>query len=260
MAAEQPLLYSAQALDVRIGGTQVVTQFNLQVQRGECWCLLGKNGAGKTTLLKTLAGLLPPQQGTLQLLGKPLTLMSRKKIARHIGMLFQEHNDAFPCTVMEAVLAGRHPHLHAWQWETAEDTRQAEQALQFVGLEHFSGRSLDTLSGGERRRVGIAALLAQAPDLYLLDEPGNHLDLHQQTTLLLHLCEHVRSTRRALLMSIHDINLAARLADHGILLMGHAQAIQGATSSVLNTENLQQLYGHNLEKLHSKSGPVWIPA
>lgn len=259
MAAEQALIYSAQALDVRIGKTHVVTQFNLQIQRGECWCLLGKNGAGKTTLLKTLAGLLPPQHGTLQLLGKSLTLMPRKMIAQHIGMLFQEHNDIFPSTVMEAVLAGRHPHLHAWQWETVEDSRQAEQALQFVGLDHFSGRSLDTLSGGERRRVGIAALLAQAPDLYLLDEPGNHLDLHQQTTLLQHLCEYVRSSGRALLMSIHDINLAARLADHGILLMGNAESRQGPASAILNTENLQQLYGHSLEMLHSKTGPVWIP-
>lgn len=259
MTTEAEVLYQAQALDVRIGGTRVVEQFDLPIKRGECWCLLGKNGAGKTTLLKTLAGLLPAKKGNLLLQGQSLDSLPRKKIAQHIGMLFQEHSDAFPSTVLETVLAGRHPHLHAWQWESAADIRQAEQALDFVGLGQFANRSLDTLSGGERRRVGIATLMTQAPDLYLLDEPGNHLDLHQQTSLLQRLCEQVRQSNHALLMSLHDINLAARLSDHCILLMGDAQAIQGSTSSVMTTENLQRLYGHRLEKLQSKAGPVWVP-
>ena len=257
---EHQSFYKAQVLDVSIGNIRVVQNLNLEIQRGECWCLLGKNGAGKTTLLKTLAGLLASENGVLQLQEQPLASLSHKNIAQHIGFLFQEHHDAFPATVMETVLAGRHPHLHAWQWETANDLRLAEQALEFVNLEKFAERTLDTLSGGERRRVGIATLLSQSPDLYLMDEPGNHLDLHQQTSLLQRLCAYIRDTNRALVMSIHDINLAARLADNCILLMGDGQTIQGTAEAVMTTENLQQLYGHPLEKLQSKAGPVWIPA
>jgi iron complex transport system ATP-binding protein len=257
---EQQHLYKTQSLDVSIGKIRIVQNFNLELRRGECWCLLGKNGVGKTTLLKTLAGLLPPEKGVLQLQEKLLSSLSPKKIAQHIGFLFQEHHDAFPATVMETVLAGRHPHLHAWQWETADDTRLAEQALEFVNLESFAQRTLDTLSGGERRRVGIATLLSQSPDLFLMDEPGNHLDLHQQTSLMQRLCAYIRDSNRVLLMTIHDINLAARLADHCILLMGDGRVIQGSAAAVMTTENLQQLYGHPLEKLQSKAGPVWIPA
>lgn len=245
---------------MRIGNTPVCHDLDLSIEAGQCWCLLGKNGAGKTTLIKTLAGLLPAQQGSTLIAGTPLHSVSRKTLARHIGLLFQEHHDAFPATVLETVLAGRHPHLHAWQWESAEDTRLARQALAFVNLDGFEKRSLDTLSGGERRRVGIATLLAQAPDLYLLDEPGNHLDLRNQTQLLQRLCERVRRQQGALLMSLHDINQAARVADHCLLIMGEGECLQGRVETVLNTPNLERLYGLPLEQLRSSAGPVWVPA
>ncbi len=253
-------LLQTHRLDIQIGKVRVTQQLDLEIRPGQCWCLLGKNGAGKTTLLKTLAGLLPARQGSITLLGQPLHSLPRKTVARHIGMLFQEHHDAFPATVQETVLAGRHPHLHAWQWETNRDNELARQALAFVGLEHFAQRTLDTLSGGERRRVGLATLLSQAPDLYLLDEPGNHLDLHYHTTLLRQFCEQARQRQQAILMAVHDVNLAARVADYCLLLPGNGQSLQGPTDTVLNQANLERLYGQRLEQLDSASGPVWLPA
>jgi len=253
-------LLDTDALRVRIGDVDVTDDLSLHVKPGQCWCLLGRNGAGKTTLLKTLAGLRRPDGGRIGLLGRTLDDWSRRDIARHIGLLFQDHQDALPATVLETVLTGRHPHLRAWQWETAADIEAARAALTQVGMSAFADRRLDTLSGGERRRVGIATLLAQAPSLYLLDEPANHLDLHHQTELLQGLRRSITARGAALFMSLHDVNLAARLADHCLLLLGDGQTVAGPTGDVLTLPVLERLYEQKLEQLTSSQGPVWIPA
>ncbi len=254
-----PDLLAVDALDLRIGGVRVTAGLDMRVRAGECWCLLGRNGAGKTTLLKTLAGLRRADGGTIRLCGRPLHTLARRDIARCVGMLFQEHQDAFPATVLETVLTGRHPHLHAWQWETAADLEIARQALKRVGLSAFEGRSLDTLSGGERRRVGLATLLCQAPAVYLLDEPSNHLDLHHQTGLLDALKRSIVGAGGALFMSLHDVNLAARLADRCLLLLPEGRTEQGPAPEVLTASLLEQLYEQAFEQLTSSRGAVWIP-
>jgi iron complex transport system ATP-binding protein len=254
------VLLDTDALRIRIGDVSVTGDLNLRIEPGQCWCLLGRNGAGKTTLLKTLAGLRRPDGGRIRLLGRSLDDWSRRDIARHIGLLFQDHQDALPATVLETALTGRHPHLHAWQWETAADVEAARAALAQVGLSAFAERRIDTLSGGERRRVGIATLLAQAPSLYLLDEPANHLDLHHQTELLHGLRRSIPARGGALFMSLHDVNLAARLADHCLLLLGDGQTVAGPTGDVLTLPVLERLYEQKLEQLTSRHGPVWLPA
>jgi len=252
-------LLTGEELTVRIGTVTVADKFNLCIRAGECWCLLGRNGAGKTTLLKTLAGLHRPDSGTLRLRGQPLQGLARREVAREIGMLFQEHQDAFPATVLETVLTGRHPHLHAWQWESAIDLDIARRALDQVGLGALESRTLNTLSGGERRRVGIATLLAQAPSVYLLDEPSNHLDLHHQIGVLDGLRRDIADAGGALVMSMHDVNLAARLADHCLALLPHGRIEQGPARQMLRTPLLEALYDQAFEQLSGSRGPVWIP-
>lgn len=254
-----PLLQT-EALDVSINGVVVTRGLDLAVAPGQCWCVLGRNGAGKTTLLRTLAGLRSAEAGRVRIGAHELNALSRREIARHIGVLFQEQLDAFPATVFEHVLAGRHPYLRAWQWESARDTELAEQALDFVELSGFEQRSLHTLSGGERRRAGLAALLAQDPALFLLDEPTNHLDLHHRTRILDRLCELTRRQGKGLLMVLHDINLAARLADRFLLLQGNGRSLQGDRAAVLRNEHLEALYGHPLEQVSTRHGPAWLPA
>lgn len=258
-ATPSPCVLETRSLAVRIGGVRVTDALDLRVESGQSWCLLGRNGAGKTTLLKTLAGLRRAEAGTILLHGRPLPTLTRRDVARRTGMLFQEYQDAFPATVLETVLTGRHPHLHAWQWETETDLAVARDALARVGLAAFEERALDTLSGGERRRAGIATLLAQAPSLYLLDEPSNHLDLHHQTGLLPDLRDTITRAGGALLMSLHDVNLAARLADHCLLLLPGGRTEQGPTREVLTAERLQRLYDQRFERLESARGPVWVP-
>ena len=247
-------------LDVAIGSVQVTHRFHLALRAGQCWCLLGRNGTGKTTLLRTLAGLHRPAGGRIRLDGEPLEALPRRTIARRLGILFQSHEDVFPATVLESVLTGRHPWLHAWQWESAADLQRAREALAFVELSGFEQRPLHTLSGGERRRAGIATLLTQDPGLLLLDEPTNHLDLHHRTRLLERLCDRARDRGQAVLMVLHDVNLAARLADHAVLLHGEGRACTGTTADVLTTANLEALYGHPLEQVQTRHGAAWLPA
>lgn len=246
-------------LNIEIGGKQVTRKLDLRIAPGECWCVLGRNGSGKTTLLHTLAGLRPARQGTINLNGQPLSSLSRRQIAQHLGILFQVQTDSFPATVSEHVMQGRHPHLHAWQWESPADRRIAQEAIEQLGLNELRARNIQTLSGGERQRVAIATLLAQQTKLLLLDEPSNHLDLHHRLGLLDQLATNCKQDGQSLLMSLHDVNLAARVADHALLLLGGGQVTHGPIDQVLNSQQLETLYGHPLEEFQTAAGRAWLP-
>lgn len=236
-----PLLQT-RALSLRIGEKQICQNLNLSVQRGERWGVLGINGVGKTTLLHTLAGLRAPLAGEINLNGAPLTSLSRRQTALICGVMLQDSDDAFPASVLETALIGRHPHLKPWEWESAEDERLALVALEAVGLQTMTQRLTHTLSGGERRRLALASLLTQDSPLMLLDEPVNHLDMRHQIAMLDLLTQQVAAHHKSWVMVLHDVNLAARYCDHLLLLLGEGEILQGAVEEVLNESNLVRLY------------------
>lgn len=251
-------LLATRGVAVAIAGKPVCGGLNLVVQPGECWAILGRNGAGKTTLLHTLAGLRRPAAGTIELCGSPLAAMARRDIARLRGLLPQDDSDAFPATVLDTVLIGRHPHLSRWQWEGAEDLRIAREALAATDMAGTEARDVRTLSGGERRRVALAAVLAQQPRLFLLDEPSSHLDLAHQVALLDRLADAVRATGRALVMVMHDVNLAARYCDHALLLADGAARL-GSADELLRAEPLSAVFGVVLKGIAGPRGTVFTP-
>lgn len=254
-----PLLQTC-VLSLRIGEKQICRDLNLSVQRGERWGVLGINGVGKTTLLHTLAGLRAPLAGEVRLNGVPLAALSRRQAALICGVMLQDSDDAFPASVMETALIGRHPHLKPWEWESAEDERIARAALHAVGLDDMTQRSTHTLSGGERRRLALAALLTQSPDLFLLDEPVNHLDLHHQIETLDLLTQQVAQQGKTMLMVLHDVNLAARYCDYLLLLFGDGETLQGPMQAVLNEANLQRLYHHPVRSVEAEGRKFYYPA
>lgn len=252
-------LLAARALEVAIGGRGICRGLDLAVEPGSCWGVLGANGAGKTTLLHTLAGLRAPAAGRVEVDGRSITAWRRRALARRIGLLPQDSFDPFPASVLETALIGRHPWLRAWQWESREDERRARRALAAVGLDGFEDRDVGTLSGGERRRLALATLLTQAPAIHLLDEPSNHLDLPYQVKLLGHLRRRAAADGGALVMTLHDVNLADRFCDHVLLLHGDGCHAAGRREDVLDETHLSALYGHPVRCLREGGRRAFLP-
>jgi len=231
---------------------------NLQVKSGQRWGVLGPNGAGKTSLLHTLAGLRPPRRGQVILNGSPLASLSRREVARQVAVVFQERQDSFPATVMETVLIGRHPFLSAWQCESAEDIRFAQEALSALSLNLLKDRLVSTLSGGERQRVSIATALTQQPTIWLADEPTNHLDLHHQVAVM-ELLDQQAGNGAAVFMCLHDLNLAARWCDHLLLLYPDGELCFGPAQTMLVPAALERLYDQKLVVGQVNGVPVFVP-
>ena len=252
-------ILETKALSVSIGGKQVCRELNFALHAGERWGMLGLNGVGKTSLLHTLGGARQSDAGEILLDGASLAATPRRHAAQRIGMMYQDSDEAFPSSVMEAALIGRHPHLHAWEWESAQDEAIARAALHAWGLSGFKARSPATLSGGERRRLALAALLVQDPQLFLLDEPVNHLDVHPQIAALELLTRLTCEQGKTLLMVLHDVNLATRYCDCLLLLFGDGETLQGPAREVLTDANLQRLYRHPMRRVQTDSGDFFYP-
>lgn len=241
-------LLGAASLDVAVPGRRLVAALDFRVAAGEFVCVLGANGAGKSLTLHTLAGLRPPAAGGVRLCGRALPDWPRRERARRLGLLTQVSEDPFPGTVLDAVLVGRHPHVSLWHWESEADVQVARAALAACDLAGLEDRAIDTLSGGERRRVALAAVLAQDPDVLLLDEPQNHLDPHHQLDVLKLL--RVRADGgRAVVATLHDPSLAARFADQVLLLFGDGRWACGDTATTLTAEALSDMYRVAIEEV-----------
>jgi iron complex transport system ATP-binding protein len=244
-------------LSVSIAGREVCRDLDLTVEPGSRWAILGVNGVGKTTLLSTLAGLRPAQGGEVLLEGSALADLPARERAQRLGLMVQEDRDDPEATVREVALLGRLPHLAWWQAETGRDEELARYAIEAVGLAGLEERRAATLSGGERRRLALAALLAQEVPLLLLDEPTSHLDMHQQIALLDLL---VGWSERTLVMTLHEVNLAARYCTHVLLLFGDGQCCAGPVAEMLSAEVLSRLYHHPVIAAETPHGSLYFAA
>lgn len=254
-----PCTLAVRQIEVAVGARRLVTGLSLEFAAGEFVAILGRNGSGKTLTLHTLAGLRPPQGGEVCLDGVALESLSRRAVALRLGLLAQDDEESFVTTALEAVLVGRHPHLKLWQWETLEDERIAHQALAAVDLEDFAGRRTDTLSGGELRRVAVAALLAQEPSVFLLDEPSNHLDPAHQLEIL-GLFRELCTAGRTVIAVLHDPTVAARFADKALLLFGDGRWAAGPARELLNAQSLSELYQSPMLELEKDGRRIFVSA
>ena len=238
------------------GGVRGVS---LEIARGGILGILGPNGSGKTTLLRLLAGLIRPASGQVLLNGRPLRTLSRRQVAREIAVVPQETRLAFDFTVHEVVLMGRFPHLGAFQLEGDEDARLAREALEDTGTAHLAGRMFPTLSGGEKQRVIIAAALAQAASVMLLDEPTASLDPGYQLEIA-SLLRRLNARRQVTLaVASHDLNFAASLCTDLALLRQGRVAAAGPTESVLTPGHIRSVYGVDADvQFNPRAGHVTV--
>jgi len=251
-----PLLNLA-GLVLDIPGRADGMPLDLDIRAGECWGLLGPNGSGKTTLLHTLAGLRRPRAGQVRMDDRALHACPRRQIAQRLGLVFQDHHDGFPSTVLETALIGRHPFLRAWNLENADDHDQALRALAGMDLLELAARQVQTLSGGERQRLAIATLLTQDPPLWLLDEPTNHLDLHHQIAVLDRIRREVDHRGRGAVLALHDLNLAATYCSHLVLMYPDGGMCWGRTPEVFHVGALERLFSQRLAVIDTPDGP-WV--
>jgi len=216
---------------------------DLTVDRGEMVALIGPNGSGKTTLIKLAAGVLTPGEGEVLLDGTSLKRLSRREIARRIAVVPQYFHIPFAFTVGAVVMLGRTPFIRALSGETERDHSVARRAMELTGIEQFSSRTFNELSGGERQKAILAMALAQEPKLLLLDEPTAHLDINHQVTILEQVKRLNREQGVTVVGAMHDLNLAALYFDRLVILKEGAIFAEGSPSVVLTERTIHDVYG-----------------
>lgn len=216
---------------------------SFNMAEGEILGIIGPNSSGKTTLLRLLSKVLIPYEGSIRLLGRELSALSRREVARVVAVVPQDSYLAFPFTVREVILMGRHPHSQGFFFEGEEDLRVAEEAMKATGVLHLAQKPLDVLSGGERRLAVIARALAQCPRILLLDEPLVHLDLHHQVEIMKLLKQLNEEQGTTMLFVSHDLNVAAE-ACHRLLLLSTGKVHRvGRPEEVIDERTIEEVYG-----------------
>jgi len=232
---------------------------NLRVERGRIVTLLGPNGSGKTTLLKCINALLKPRTSCVYIDGKDVLKMKENELAKIMGYVPQSHSPVFPYTVLDVVLMGRTSHLSMFQQPSKVDVYRAEEALRSVGLYGLRDRPYTEISGGERQLVLIARALAQEPKVILLDEPTAHLDFKNQFRVLKVIRNVAEEKDVAVIMSLHDPNLAYLFSDM-IALMKDGRIIAcDRPGNVITRENIRAVYGIDAEIVDNGRGKLVLP-
>ncbi|WP_207947761.1 ABC transporter ATP-binding protein [Occultella glacieicola] len=226
----------ARGLSLAYDGAPVVHDLDLEIPAGKVTVIVGGNGCGKSTLLRGIARLLRPSAGEVLLDGAAVHAMPAKDVARIVGILPQSPTAPEGITVADLVGRGRYPHQGWFRQWTSTDDAVVTAALAATDTLELAARRVEELSGGQAQRVWIAMALAQDPDILLLDEPTTFLDVTHQLEVLDLLHELNRTRGATVVMVLHDLNLAARYADHLVVMhAGQVRAI-GSPEQVLTPE------------------------
>ena len=236
-------MLKAEHLTVRYGDREAVRDLSFEVREGEWLVLVGPNGAGKSSLAGALGRSLP-REGTVTLEGRDIRSFTPQEYARKVGVLSQQHSAVYGFTVEEVVGLGRYARRQGFfRGGDPEGTEKIGQALAATGLSEMRGRNMLTLSGGETQRVFLAQVFAQNPQVMILDEPANHLDLKYQQQLFSLIQTWLQEPGRAVMSVVHDLSLARRYGTHAVLMDRGKSVAQGEIRSVMTPENLQKVYG-----------------
>lgn len=246
MAADDmstPAKLSGRHISIAYGEHRIIDDLDLLVPARRFTALLGPNGSGKSTLLRALAGLLAPTHGTILLDGKNIESLSAREMARTVGVLLQGPVAPEGMTARDLVRQGRYPHRSFFGRWTEDDQAACDEALMLTGTTTLADIPLDRLSGGQRQRAWIAMTLAQQGDILLLDEPTTYLDLAHQIELMKLVAVLVREHGKTVVAVLHDINQAARYAEHLVLLQDGRINAAGRPEEVISEDAIAEVFG-----------------
>ena len=249
-----------ESLSVDYGSRRVLHDVTLSVQSGEILALIGPNGAGKSTLIRAASGVIP-FSGHVRANGDTFHALTPIQRARYMAVVPQAISLPPAFTVWETVLMGRTPHLGFLGQTSRADEELARRALERVHADELSERRVGELSGGERQRILLARALCQSTPILLLDEPTAHLDLQYQVSLLELVRKLVREDHLAVLIALHDLNLAARYADRVTLMVAGRITALGSPREVLTPELISHAYGLPVQVVEHPfaGGPLVLP-
>ncbi|MEI3866547.1 ABC transporter ATP-binding protein [Microbacterium sp. CCNWLW134] len=233
---------AAEGLTLAYGSRLIVPELDLVVPSGRVTAIIGANGCGKSTLLRALARLLAPQSGRVVLDGEALHTRKSKEVARMLALLPQSPVAPEGIAVADLVGRGRHPHQRPLARWSTRDYEVVAQALEATGVTDLADRAMDELSGGQRQRVWIAMALAQETDVLLLDEPTTFLDVAHQIEVLDLLTDLNRDRGTTIVMVLHDMNLAARYADHLFALRDGRVVAEGPPRDILTRRLIDEVF------------------
>lgn len=234
---------NVEALEAGYGSRTILTDLDLAVPSGAITAIVGANACGKSTLLRCLARLLRPTAGQVVLDGRSVRHIPTRDLARRLGLLPQSPIAPDGITVADLVSYGRHPHQGMLSRWTQHDDRAVAAALEATRTADIADREVDQLSGGQRQRVWIAMALAQETDILLLDEPTTFLDIAHQVEILDLLVDLNQSRGTTIVMVLHDLNLAARYADHLVAIRCGRLHMAGSPESVLTESTVKEVFG-----------------
>ena len=248
-------MLEARDITFRAGGRALLSGVSVRCEPGQLHLVIGPNGAGKSTLIKILARFLRPHEGEVRYEGADVQRAGEAELARRRAVLSQAVEVAFPLTVREVVMMGRHPHFGSRPGPA--DEKIVDELMEFFDVTEFAGRNYQTLSGGERQRVNFARVLAQlwrpgpARRYLFLDEPLTFLDIRHQIEFMKKVRAFADSTDVVTVGVVHDLNLAARFADQLVLLNHGRVTASGAPADVLTHEHIREVFGVE---------PTFVPA
>ncbi len=240
----------------------VLNGISLSINSRERVAILGANGSGKTTFLKLLSGTLAPTTGSILLEETKLHCMSRSKLASRIAVVPQEFVVPFAFTLREVVELGRTPHLRLLRGLRTNDRHAVQEAMQLTDTAEMADRVFNELSGGERQRAILAMALAQEPEILLLDEPTQQLDVIRQAEILDWVCDLNGRKNLTVVAAMHDLNLAGRYFPRLVLLHQGAVLADGTPQAVLRADVVSAAYGGPVEIIDTWGGqtPIVFPA
>jgi len=230
-------------LGLGYGHNEVVKGLTFRVNPGEMVGLIGPNGSGKSTIIKAMSNVIHPFSGRVLLDGRNIRKISRRELARLVGVVPQIPLLPSTFSAFEIVLMGRNPHLGLFQYEGAEDISITWKAMEKTATQSLSERLISELSGGEIQRLVVARVLAQEPKSILLDEPTANLDINHQVEILNLIKGLCHEEQLTVVITLHDLNLASQYCDRLVLINEGRVHAQGTPGEVVTDENIKAVYG-----------------